>query len=64
MDVIERITEIEQHFQNLTKEGFEENLKKAGHGLIEPASKSGFEMIWSTNLMSSACFWTNRIVGL
>lgn len=45
MDTLEKLKEIEEYFENLTVEEFEENLKKAGHGVIEPSSKSGFELV-------------------
>lgn len=45
MDLKQKLTEIEEHFANITPEELEENLKKAGHGVIEPASKSGYTLL-------------------
>jgi hypothetical protein len=43
-DLDKMLKEIDDYFDNVTKEEFEEALKKAGHGLIESASKSGYRL--------------------
>lgn len=35
---------IDDHFKNISKEEFESNLKDAGYGVIQPASKLGYEL--------------------
>lgn len=45
MDLSKKLAEIEEHFTSITPEELEENLRKAGHGVIEPASKSGYTLL-------------------
>lgn len=45
MDLMERLKRIDEHFQNITAEQFEENLEKAGIGQISPLAKFGMAMV-------------------
>ena len=45
MELKDRLKQIEEHFQNITPEELKDNLEKAGHGVIEPASKSGYTLL-------------------
>lgn len=48
-DVNEMLKKIDDYFDNVTQEEFEKALENAGYGLIEPASKSGYELIKTNN---------------
>lgn len=39
MNLKEELQKIEDHFQNISKEEFQKNLKDAGYGVIQPTSK-------------------------
>ena len=50
MDLIKKLQEIEQHFNEISVEEFEEKLLKAGYGIIEHSNQSQMKMITSEEL--------------
>lgn len=45
MDLIKKLQEIKEHFNNISDEDFEKNLINAGYGEIKPSSKSNMELL-------------------
>ncbi len=49
MDIQKKLEDIEKHFANISPNQLEENLIKCGQGVIQPASKSGYQLKEPTN---------------